>query len=226
MSRGGRLDAWGGSVPIGLVACVALALAARGLASPLEAASFVTGAVCVWLTVKENVWNFPIGLVNVATFGVVFARAGLYADAALQAAYFALCSRGWYLWALGGEDRSGLKVAVAGAAERLGVAAAVAAMTAIVWPILARAGDSAPFWDALTTSISLGAQWLLNRKRLESWLAWILVDAIYVPLYASKELYLTAVLYAIFLGMAVLGLREWRARADRSKPAVAAEVPG
>ncbi|QEH34467.1 Nicotinamide riboside transporter PnuC [Aquisphaera giovannonii] len=226
MSGGRRLVAMRGAALIGLVASVALGMAAKGAASPLEAASFVTGAACVWLTVKENPWNFPIGLVNVATFLVVFARAGLLADAGLQAVYFVLGCRGWYLWVRGGEDHAGLRVAGAGVAERLGVALAVVAMTAALWPVLARSGGSAPFWDALTTSISLGAQWLLNRKRPESWLAWILVDAIYVPLYASKSLHLTAVLYAIFLGMAVMGLLEWRGREATAKGQPEGEVAG
>jgi nicotinamide mononucleotide transporter len=70
-------------------------------------------------------------------------------------------------------------------------------------------GGSASFWDALTTSLSLASQWMLNRKLLESWLGWIVVDAIYIPLYISKGLYLTAILYAIFLCMAFIGWRQW-----------------
>ena len=62
----------------------------------------------------------------------------------------------------------------------------------------------------MTTSISLVSQWLLNRKRLENWIGWIIVDIIYVPLYVYKELYLTAILYALFLVMAIIGLVQWR----------------
>src|SRR4051812_40706187 len=64
----------------------------------LEGFSFVTGAVCVWLTVKERVWNFPISLANVIAFGIVFAKARLFADAGLQAVYVVLTLQGWYLW--------------------------------------------------------------------------------------------------------------------------------
>ena len=71
-------------------------------------------------------------------------------------------------------------------------------------------GGSASFFDALTTSISLCAQWMLNRKYVESWYAWIAADLIYIPLYAYKELYLTAGLYAVFLVMATMGLFHWR----------------
>ncbi|MEO8501144.1 MAG: nicotinamide mononucleotide transporter family protein [Vicinamibacteria bacterium] len=90
------------------------------------------------------------------------------------------------------------------------VALVVGAGTLILWKTLRYLGGSASFWDAATTSLSLGAQWLLNEKRLENWHVWILVDAVYVPLYISKGLNLTAVLYAVFLVMAVMGLLRWR----------------
>src|SRR5690606_26910241 len=77
----------------------------------LEAVSFVTGAVCVWLVVRENVWNFPIGLLNVMTFSIVFFRAGLFADAGLQGVYFILGCIGWYLWLYGGERHTALHIA-------------------------------------------------------------------------------------------------------------------
>jgi nicotinamide mononucleotide transporter len=189
---------------------LAAGMGLSGTASWLESASFVTGAACVWLTVKENVWNFPIGLVNVTSFSVVFLRAGLYADAGLQIIYLILCARGWYLWLRRGRDGARLHVTRAGREERNKLLVSVILLTLFLWLVLRQVGGSASFWDALTTSLSLGSQWLLNRKRLESWLGWIIVDAIYVPLYVSRSLYLTAVLYVIFLGLAILGLRRWR----------------
>lgn len=195
---------------IGAVSAIAIAMALLNRATWLEAISFVTGAVCVWLTVKQSIWNFPIGLINVATFCVVFFQSRLFADAGLQIVYFALGLMGWYLWLRGGENRSELVVSRSPRIELVVTLALVAVATIGLWKTLQQVGGSASFLDALTTSISLAAQWLLNRKRLESWIAWIVVDIIYIPLYAYKELYLTALLYAIFLVMAVLGLRAWR----------------
>jgi nicotinamide mononucleotide transporter len=192
------------------VGVLAIVAGATGAASWLEAASFVTGAACVWLTVKESVWNFPIGLLNVTTFCVVFFQARLYADAGLQVVYFVLGLIGWAMWLRGGVNRSPLKVTRAPLRECLWALLFVALGTLSLWALLTRVGGSASFWDALTTSISLASQWFLNRKRVESWIGWILVDAIYVPLYLYKELYLTALLYAVFLVMAVMGLRAWR----------------
>ena len=198
------------AVLIGATVLLAAGMGLTGTASWLESASFVTGATCVWLTVRENVWNFPIGLVNVATFGFVFLRARLYADAGLQIVYLVLCARGWYLWLHPGRDGTRIHVTRAGREERNGLLVCIILLTLLLWLVLRQVGGSASFWDALTTSISLGSQWLLNRKRLESWMGWISVDAIYVPLYVSRSLYLTAVLYAIFLGLAILGLRRWQ----------------
>ncbi|MGE3239426.1 MAG: nicotinamide riboside transporter PnuC [Pirellulales bacterium] len=182
-----------------------------GLASWLEAVSFVTGAICVWLTVKESIWNFPVGLANVATFGVVFFRSRLLADAALQAVYFVLGAIGWWTWVYGGENRTALRITRASRIELGAVGLSAAAATLGIWQLLQLLGGSASFWDALTTSLSLASQWLLNRKKLESWVGWIAVDVIYVPLYLWKELYLTSVLYALFLALAVMGYRAWRA---------------
>ena len=189
---------------------LAVTMALIGRATWLEAASFVTGAICVWLTVRESIWNFPIGLLNVATFSVVFLQSRLFADAGLQLVYFVLGVIGWRLWLSGGKDRTQLQISRASSSELLLIAMFVASATLGLWRLLHYAGGSASFWDALTTSLSLASQWLLNRKRLESWAGWILVDAIYVPLYIFKELYLTAILYALFLVMAAMGWRAWQ----------------
>jgi nicotinamide mononucleotide transporter len=154
----------------------------RGLTTWLEAASFVTGAVCVWLTVRQSVWNFPIGIVNVATFLVVFLRARLYADATLQILYIALGFIGWYLWLFGGAGRTALPVTRASAQRKARVALAGLAMWGVMYLILRRLHGAAPALDALTTALSLCAQWLLDRKHVENWYVWIAADLIYVPL--------------------------------------------
>jgi nicotinamide mononucleotide transporter len=188
----------------------AVTMAWQGLSSWLEAASFVTGAICVWLTVKESAWNFPIGLVNSATYSVVFLRAGLYGDGGLQIVYLILGALGWYWWLNGGTNRSELVISRTPRSELLALAVIASAATLVLWQTLGYLGGSSSFWDALTTAISLAAQWLLNKKRLENWVGWIIVDLIYIPLYAYKGLYLTSLLYAVFLAMAVIGLQEWR----------------
>lgn len=186
-----------------------------GITTPLEGVSVITGALCVWLTVRQSLWNFPISLANNITFGILFFSHRLFADAGLQVVYFVLTCIGWYLWLYGGEQRSRLRVTRASQLELLLTTASGAMLILVLWRILLHFNGSVTFFDALTTAISLCAQWLLNRKKFETWFFWIAADLVYIPMYAYKGLYLTAGLYAVFLVMCVMGLREWRASMRR-----------
>jgi nicotinamide mononucleotide transporter len=152
-----------------------------------------------------------VGIANNVFFFVLFVRAGLYADAGLQVVFLVLGVQGWWLWLHGGVHRSPLEIQPLPRRGLLEVLAGVAAGTAVMAFVLSTWTDSTvPFWDGLTTALSLGAQWLLNRKHLVNWWFWITADVLYVVLYLAKDLRLTAALYAGFLGLCVLGLRQWR----------------
>lgn len=174
-----------------------------------EILGFLSGGACVWLAVRRHVLTWPVGLANNALFFALFYEARLYADMALQTVYFGLGCYGWWIW-IGKRDGSGPAITRARRAEWIVLLATLPAMTVGLRAILVASGGAAPFLDALTTALSLAAQLLLARKRLENWALWILTDLIYVPLYLSRGLVLTAVLYAIFLAMCVVGWRDWR----------------
>jgi len=188
--------------------------------SAVEWAGFLTGALCVVLVVKEHVGNFPVGIANCLFFAVLFVDAGLYADAGLQLVFLALGVHGWWLWLRGGEHRTRLEIRPLPQEDAIRVGLGVFLGTALLTLVLSRFTDSTvPFWDALTTSLSLGAQWLLNHKHVANWYLWITADVLYVALYLSKDLRLTALLYAGFIGLCVAGLRSWRRTARVLVPA-------
>jgi nicotinamide mononucleotide transporter len=177
---------------------------------PTEALGFVTGAICVWLVTRGNIWNWPVGLANNVVFAVLFWRARLFADFGLQWVYFALGVWGWRQWLHGGAGRTRLPVSHAHRAEWLAIGVFLVAGTWVIREALVAVNGSAPWLDALTTNLSLSAQYLLGRRRLENWWLWIAADLIYVPLYLSRGLPLTAALYAGFLGLCVVGLVRWK----------------
>lgn len=180
-----------------------------------EAFGFATGAICVWLATKENLWSWPIGLANNLVFAVLFWNARLFGDLGLQGVYFVLGIWGWHQWLSGGRDRQPLPVSRTTLREWLGIAVFLLLGTWGLHRHLVAIQGSAPFWDALSTILSLAAQYLLSRKRIENWWLWIAADLIYVPLYASKGLPLTALLYAGFIVLCVLGLLRWRRELTR-----------
>lgn len=174
-----------------------------------EVVGFITGGYCVWLAVVENIWNWPIGIANAVAFGWLFTTSHLYADAGLQGVYFVLGFIGWYWWLKGGKHNTKLHVRRIGYREAAILAALGAAATYFFTRFLVRIGDVAPFWDGLTTVSSLIAQYMLTRKYFENWHVWIATDVVYIGLYSFKHLYLTGVLYVIFLTMCLIGVRDW-----------------
>src|SRR5258708_6986098 len=171
------------------------------VANPYEAGGVVFGILSVWLTTRENVWCWPTGLVTVSLYIIVFGQAKLYADMGLQVVYVALCLYGWYEWLHGGPGQGALRVSrtprTAGLAIALGAA------------LRGQPDAALPYLDSTTASFSLVAQWMQTRKWLETWVVWIAVDVVYVGMYVFKQLHPTAVLYAIYLALAVMGRRAW-----------------
>ena len=197
------------------------AVAGRLPFSLTETLGFVTGAVCVYLVVKEHIWNFPIGIANNLFFLVLFSEKRIYGDAGLQIVYVALGVHGWYSWLHGGMERKALKIEHASLkvlAISIGI---VPPLTWILMEVLRRANGSAPLLDSFTTVLSLVAQYLLNRKYIENWYFWIVADIIYIYLYIVRDLKLTAVLYFVFLCMCVAGFVHWR----RLRQEAAIETP-
>jgi nicotinamide mononucleotide transporter len=176
----------------------------------LEIAGFVTGALAVWLAVGQNPWNWPFGVANAVCFFLLFLQARLYGDMALQVLFMAICLLGWYRWLFGGEGHSRLSVTriTTGGAVAYTVAGVVA--TVAFTPYLRSVGDASPLLDALTTVLSVEAQYLMTRKVIEHWLIWMAADVVYIWLYAERGLYLTSLLYVVFFAMCVAGWRDWQ----------------
>jgi nicotinamide mononucleotide transporter len=178
--------------------------------SPLEGIAAAFGVVSVYLSTRQNIWSWPTAIANVALYAVVFYNGRLYGQMGLQAIYLVLSIYGWYQWLHGGAEKTELRVSRA--LPRL--LAVLAAANLVAWVVLAavlRRTDAAlPWLDALLTTTSLVAQWMMTRKILQNWILWIAVDIVYVPMFISQRLYATALLYAAFLVLAVMGFVEWR----------------
>jgi nicotinamide mononucleotide transporter len=184
-----------------------------------ELVGSLTGLVCVYLVARASIWNWPLGIANTLLYTVVFLRARLYGDALLQVVFAVLNVYGWWSWTHPGERGGELPVRRATPAELALAAATSLVGTAGAALVLAHGTDSpVPVWDASVLVLSLVATWGQAKKWLESWWLWILVDVISVPLYVTRHLYPTALLYALFLGLCVLGLREWSRLLREQRP--------
>ena len=182
----------------------------------------LTGIVCVWLLVKQNIWNWPIGIANNIFYVFVFFKSGLFADMGLQFIYLSIALYGWWNWLHGGNNHSELDVSRTSGRGLLGYCGAAAASTAILyWLLRSFTPSTVPFADGLTTSLFLTAQFMMSRKLVENWWFWIVGDVLVIGLYIYKHLYATTGLYMVMLAMCFLGLQQWR-KALQEKVMVAA----
>lgn len=188
-----------------------------------EVAGFVTGVVGVYLAAKAHILNWPVGLVNVALYTYVFFTARLFADTSLQVIFFVLGVHGWWSWLKGGEGGTEQSVRALKPRQRAIVVASIVLGSAIYIPIITHFKGAYPAIDSILTVTSIVAQVLLNLKFLENWILWIAVDICYLPLYFARNLYPTAILYGIFLALAISGLLNWKGQlATKQQPLPAA----
>jgi len=175
-----------------------------------ELFGFISGAACVWLVARQNIWSWPIGLVNNGLFLLLFFAAKLYADAALQVVFGILAVYGWYRWLRRSGVDGPMRVRRTSVREWAALAAfGVVGIAAATYWLTTSTDSPVPFWDSAVLVLSLMGTYGQANKLLESWWLWIAVDVISVPLYVSRSLHLTAILYAGFLLLCLVGLRDW-----------------
>lgn len=184
--------------------------------SLLEAVAVVISAWSVWLLARNHPFGWWVGLVGVTLYAVVFYQVQLYAEVGIQGFYFITSLQAILLWRQGGSAGHGRPVGRIGSFKLMFLLIIAAVATLLLREGLIALRGAAPFWDALTTVLSIIAHLLLMARCVESWYLWIAVDTMYIPLYASRGLYLTALLYGVFWCLAVEGLytfrRTWEAQ--------------
>ncbi|MDZ7653743.1 MAG: nicotinamide riboside transporter PnuC [Burkholderiaceae bacterium] len=185
----------------------------------IESAAFVLALGYVLLSIRQIVWAWPLMIVSSVLYGMLFAGARLYGQAALQGVFVAVACWGWWQWRAGHDGASPLKVSALSPRARAQLAAAWAGSTAIAALLLARLTDAAsPTLDAFTTLGSLLAQLLTARKITEAWPAWLVVNLVSVTLFVQQALWITALLYAVFVLLSAAGWWQWRHDAKRTAP--------
>jgi nicotinamide mononucleotide transporter len=177
----------------------------------VEWVGFVFGILGIYLGIKEKILYFPVSLVNVFVSLYIFYHQGLYADVIQQIVYISLLSYGWARWLNGVKPNANMPVTHASKKMILGLLLGIIVLTAGMGYFFEQnTNASLPYWDALATSLSFAAQYLLAEKKIENWLVWIDVNIIYIGIYVYKGLNLYAILFFIYLVMAIIGYFRWQ----------------
>ena len=183
------------------------------ISSPWELIGAASGLLCVWLIIRENIWNWPVGLAYALVSLLVFYKARLYSDLVLHVFYVFMNGYGWYYWLRGaGARSSGGRLVVARLSRRraslLGVATVIG-IVAMGWLFDYYTDADLAYWDSTTTVMSFAAMWMAAHKYIENWFVWLVVDVLATGIYIFKGIWPYAVLYGLYIPMAVWGWMAW-----------------
>lgn len=188
------------------------------LSDPVEFAGLVLGLAAVVLLIRQSIWTWPVGLAYALISVWVFSEAKLYADLLLHVFYVAMNLYGWWYWLKTPADGpTQTEVTTNLAVSRspntlllrlLGIGFAGSLLMG--WYFDTHTDADYAYADSATTAFSFVAMWMQARKLLESWVLWFLIDVVAVALYTVKGLNYYALLYAVYLGLAIIGWRAWR----------------
>ena len=185
-----------------------------------EATAAAITLISVYLSARQNIWSWPTAIVGVGIYVVVFWHSKLYADMGLQFVYIALSIYGWYEWLHGGKNHDELHVSRTPLRGWiLTITLGIAASAAAGWAMQRYTDNSMPYSDAATTAFSVAAEAMTTKKWIENWIVWIAVDGVTTWMLLAQKRYVSAALYASFLGLAVIGWIEWKKSLVRSASA-------
>ena len=178
----------------------------------LEIVAFALSIQMVVLNMRVNAFAWPLAIVSSLLYFALFWNSKLYGDASLQIFFAVVALWGWWQWLRGTQaDGAALRVRTLPARGRWWLLGALAfAWPATGWFLKTFTDTDVPWWDAFPTAASVIGQWLLGRKYVENWLAWIVVNVVSVALFAYKGLWLTTLLYSLFIAMSFVGWRAWQ----------------
>jgi len=176
----------------------------------LEAAGVGFGLLYIYLAAKESIWCWPAGLISVIIYLFICFGAKLYAEVGLQFYYLGASLYGWYHWNKQ-NDQDSLPISTLNIKQHLLFIGIGGITTVVLGYLLSTHTDaSIPYVDSFTTIFSLLTTILVTRKVLENWIYWIVVDSVGAYQYYYKELYLTSLLFVLYVIIVVFGYLKWK----------------
>ena len=178
--------------------------------SLLEVVAVISGLLCVYLAAKNIIWNWPLAIISVSIYIFIFYDSRLFADMGLQFYFLAVNIYGWYFWSKKPANEAKTPIVLITKTQVWVSAGAIILFTIVLGSVLKYTPASYPYLDSFCAACSIVAQFFMARKVAENWLLWVFVDIIYVGIYITKGLHLTAAMFAVYVVIAYIGYVDWK----------------
>jgi nicotinamide mononucleotide transporter len=178
---------------------------------PWEAIAVVLAITYLLLVIRQSILCWVAAIGSTMIYLVLMYRVGLYMESALQIFYIAMAIYGWYCWRRVSEAGQVLQITNWPLAYNILPLALIAIATGGSGMVLDLYTDAQlPYLDSFTTWGAIFSTWMVAKKVIQNWHYWFVIDSVSIYLYASRGLWLTVILFALYLVLIVIGLREWR----------------
>jgi nicotinamide mononucleotide transporter len=172
----------------------------------IEIIAVIFSLLSVLFAVKNNIFTWPIGIIGMTFYGIFFYQNHIWGNMCLQIPFLIQSIYGWSKWDVIQDD----KVEWLEKHDRNILAISSLLLTTFITYILIMTGDKSPYFDGITTSLSLIAMTLLAKRKIDTWLYWIIADVLFVFFFLNEEQYLSSITYFVFLILAITGLKQWK----------------
>lgn len=186
----------------------------------LEWTAILSGILSVWFSKKERIWVYPTGLVGTILYIYLSFKGDLYGEAAVNLYYTIMSFYGWWNWARRDQQKKKIvRIKFSSPKEWLQQIMFFFLLFAIIYFCLvyiknAFAPEAIPWADAFASASALTGMWLMTRKKVESWIWWMITNIASMPLYYVKGFAPTSIYYFILLVLAIFGFQEWKKKAN------------
>lgn len=176
----------------------------------LEIVAVILAIAYLLLAARENILCWYCAFASSAIYSFIFWDVSLLMESLLNIFYVVMAVVGWYEWNRGGRDHSGVRIrSLAGWQHGVIIASLIVAALVNGYLLQMFTGASWPYLDSFTTWASVITTFMIVWKVLENWLYWFAIDSISIYLYIDRELYLTALLFAVYIVIVVFGFAQW-----------------
>ena len=183
----------------------------------LEFLGVVFGIGSVFFSRKENILVYPVGMVSTVIFIYLYIIHGLYADASVNFYYTVMSVIGWIMWSRKKEGSEILHITKSNKKEWIQSIIFFIICWIILFVVLKNFTDSTvPQADAFASAAAFTGMWLMNKKKVENWIWWIITNIASIPLNYYKGLAFTSFQYIVLLVLAIAGLKEWTKKVNQN----------
>ena len=183
-----------------------------------EVIAVIFGFLSVWYSKNNNILVFPTGMISTSIFVYLLFKWSLLGDMMINAYYFIMSIYGWFYWSRGNNEKPA-PISVINTYDKKIIAILLLSSSifvSLVYTLFEKWDSFVSYVDIFTTAIFFAAMWLMAKRKIESWIFWIIGDLITVPLYFYKGLTISSIQYIIFLILAVLGYISWKKILDKN----------